>query len=127
MLLPINPSIIRAAINNYTEFASPNRINPVNALNWLTSKTGFLPNRSLIFPVIGLANNWHILNTLTINAIWSLFRPKESPKKGRTGKTILNPNISVNIIINIIRICLLSLGSFEGDTTFSIIRAVIFI
>jgi hypothetical protein len=127
MLLPIKPSITRAATNKNTLLARPRRINPIKVLNWLINKIGFLPNRSLSFPVIGLANSWQTLNILTINPIWSVLRPKDKPKKGIIGITMLNPNISVNIIIKMIRICLLNLGSVEEVSMFFIKRPLTFI
>ena len=69
MLLPSNPSINRAAINRIAVVANPRSIKPANVLIWLKMNNGFLPKWSLSLPVIGLANSWQKLKTLTISPI----------------------------------------------------------
>ena len=98
MLLPNRPSTTLAKIKIKTEEANPSKRNPARVLTWLNIKMGFLPKRSLSFPVIGLANNWHKLNRLKIKPTWNAFKPKDNPRNGRTGMTMLKPKISVKII-----------------------------
>ncbi len=72
-------------------------------LAWLMMRIGFRPYLSLSFPKIGLEKSWLRLNRLEIRPIWNAFRPSDSPSKGSIGITMLKPNTSVKIMMNMIK------------------------